>query len=171
MPDRRPWLAKTWVSLASFLSISLFIIYKFWQNCASVRQVSDLILKTVGDWNVNRADDVNHGHWVWWTRGVVLYSLNTSDLLTHNYDLLTHDFIIKTYLSHNHDLLTCSYDLCIAKLWLTNCSVLPNHPSARPRYVKSCFGRIKILLSYRNCVCYLSESSQNGHSNRCREKG
>ena len=26
---------------------SFFIIYKFWQNCASVRQVSDLILKTV----------------------------------------------------------------------------------------------------------------------------
>ena len=27
--------------------LSFFIIYKFWQNCASVRQVSDLILKTV----------------------------------------------------------------------------------------------------------------------------
>ena len=26
--------------------LSFFIIYKFWQNCASVRQVSDLILKT-----------------------------------------------------------------------------------------------------------------------------
>ena len=26
--------------------LSLFVIYKFWQNCASVRQVSDLILKT-----------------------------------------------------------------------------------------------------------------------------
>ena len=25
--------------------LSFFIIYKFWQNCASVRQVSDLILK------------------------------------------------------------------------------------------------------------------------------
>ena len=27
--------------------LSFFIIYKFWQNCASVRQVSNLILKTV----------------------------------------------------------------------------------------------------------------------------
>ena len=27
--------------------LSVFIIYKFWQNCASVRQVSDLILNTV----------------------------------------------------------------------------------------------------------------------------
>ena len=26
--------------------LSFFIIYKFWQNCASVRQVSDIILKT-----------------------------------------------------------------------------------------------------------------------------
>ena len=26
--------------------LSFFVIYKFWQNCASVRQVSDLILKT-----------------------------------------------------------------------------------------------------------------------------
>ena len=26
-----------------------FIIYKFWQNCASVRQVSDLVLKTEND--------------------------------------------------------------------------------------------------------------------------
>ena len=28
--------------------LSFFILYKFWQNCASVRQVSDLILKTAG---------------------------------------------------------------------------------------------------------------------------
>ena len=32
-------------------TLSFFIIYKFWQNCASIRQVSDLILKTV--WHKN----------------------------------------------------------------------------------------------------------------------
>ena len=42
MPDHGPWPAKFW----SVRQASLFIIYKFWQNCASVRQVSDLILKT-----------------------------------------------------------------------------------------------------------------------------
>ena len=37
---------KIWVGPARFGKLSFFIIYKFSQNCASVRQVSDLILKT-----------------------------------------------------------------------------------------------------------------------------
>ena len=37
---------KIWVGPASFPSLSYINIYKFWQNCASVCQVSDLILKT-----------------------------------------------------------------------------------------------------------------------------
>ena len=42
----RTFTGKIWVGPANFPSFSFFIIYKFWQNCASVRQVSDLILKT-----------------------------------------------------------------------------------------------------------------------------
>ena len=33
--------------------LSFFIIYKFWQNCASVRQVSDLILKTAMKYDIH----------------------------------------------------------------------------------------------------------------------
>ena len=42
----RTLTGKIWVGLARFGKLSFFIIYKFSQNCASVRQVSDLILKT-----------------------------------------------------------------------------------------------------------------------------
>ena len=42
----RTLTGKIWVGPASFPSLSYINIYKFWQNCASVRQVSDLILKT-----------------------------------------------------------------------------------------------------------------------------
>ena len=41
-------------------------------------------------------------------------------------------------------------------------SVLPNHPSTCPRPVKLFWMGNNILLSYRSCVCYLSESSQIG---------
>ena len=42
----RTLTGKIWVGPASFPSLSYINIYKFWQNCALVRQVSDLILKT-----------------------------------------------------------------------------------------------------------------------------
>ena len=42
----RTLTGKIWVGPASIPSLSYINIYKFWQNCASVRQVSDLILKT-----------------------------------------------------------------------------------------------------------------------------
>ena len=42
----RTLTGKIWVGPARFGKLSFFIIYKFSQNCASVRQVSDLILKT-----------------------------------------------------------------------------------------------------------------------------
>ena len=35
-----------WQNLGRSGKVSFFIIYKFWQNCASVRQVSDHILKS-----------------------------------------------------------------------------------------------------------------------------
>ena len=42
----RTLTGKIWVGPASFPSLSYINKYKFWQNCALVRQVSDLILKT-----------------------------------------------------------------------------------------------------------------------------
>ena len=36
-----------WQNLGRASKLCFFIISKFWQNCASIRQVSDLILKTV----------------------------------------------------------------------------------------------------------------------------
>ena len=50
-PDRQ--------NLARSSKLSFFTIYKFWQNCASVRQVSDLILKT-GSLMINRNQHAFH---------------------------------------------------------------------------------------------------------------
>ena len=44
MPDHGPWPTKSGSVRQAFLLYH--ILYRFWQNCASVRQVSDLILKT-----------------------------------------------------------------------------------------------------------------------------
>ena len=50
-------------------------------------------------------------------------------------------------------------------------SVLSNNPSTRPRLVKSSFGWVKnSVIIYRNCMCYLSRSSQNGYSDGCHER-
>ena len=57
--------------------LSFFVIYKFWQNCASVRQVSDHILK-IGPpspltghstWSINLAIKDLHTQLLIWTKG------------------------------------------------------------------------------------------------------
>ena len=62
----RTLTAKIWVGPARFGKFSFFIIYKFSQNCASVRQVSDLILKTVIQWiyfTIWKKMKKNHHHY------------------------------------------------------------------------------------------------------------
>ena len=75
--------------------LSFFIIYKFWQNGASVRQVSDLILKTVIikgyynykcpktfliwtlvlDWSQKLFSDFKDYKWKYWYKYVILLIL------------------------------------------------------------------------------------------------
>ena len=52
-----------WQNLGRFGKLSFVIIYKFWQNCASVWQVSDPILKT-GFISLNDPWDIKNNAWV-----------------------------------------------------------------------------------------------------------
>ena len=54
--------------------LSFFVIYKFWQNCASVRQVSDLILKAARQYFFMK----QHVH----------FNIKIWDNLTYDHDLL-----------------------------------------------------------------------------------
>ena len=58
----------------------------------------------------------------------------------------------------------------LGQRWLKLCSVLPNHLSTLPRWVKSQFGWVKKLSYHINCMCYLSPYFQNGHSDECHKK-
>ena len=49
--QKKSWtLDPDWQDLGRSTKLSFFIMSKFWQNCASVGQVSDLILKTAAGW-------------------------------------------------------------------------------------------------------------------------
>ena len=64
----RTLTGKIWVGPARFGKLSFFIIYKFSQNRASVRQVSDLILKTVEmehGWSKDLNGDEPGPMWMW----------------------------------------------------------------------------------------------------------
>ena len=66
-------------------------------------------------------------------------------------------------------------DLCLHRVsqghneltYFSESSVLPDHPSTRPRRVKSCFGRVKNTdIIYELCVLLV----RNGYSDGCHEK-
>ena len=64
----RTLTGKIWVGPASFPSLSYINIYKFWQNCASVWQVSDLILKTVSLFELQFKFHQTPTCWDWFQR-------------------------------------------------------------------------------------------------------
>ena len=66
-PDRHNW---GWSSRLSF-----FTIYKFWQNCASVRQGSDLILKTDYVYHMDALGDLAAVMYMIWRLWEILQQL------------------------------------------------------------------------------------------------
>ena len=146
-----PWTltGKIWVGPASFPSLSYINIYKFWQNCAWVRQVSDLILKTAKTekccvWQL--AGILSLPHLGWTTTGIrmkasshcplvvvkhvkCIYVFSGDDNSTTNYIwpcilyVMWRDFHLQLFLYRSS---FCDMGFCTSVLWIWHYGRLPN---------------------------------------------